>query len=157
MFKHTIFSKTVTIDASAEEVWQVLTDFDSYPQWNPFTTRVVPKGQFQTGNKVDLHVHMPIRGDRISVETVECIEPAKQIAWGMTMGHTCLLKARRDQLISPINDTQCTYQTWDAFRGLLTPLVVKLFGKDMQNGFNGVADALKARCETLNDELTKES
>ena len=30
----------VEIDAPAERVWQVLTDFRRYPEWNPFMPRV---------------------------------------------------------------------------------------------------------------------
>ena len=26
----------IEIDAAAERVWQVLTDFDAFPEWNPF-------------------------------------------------------------------------------------------------------------------------
>jgi uncharacterized protein YndB with AHSA1/START domain len=29
----------IDIHASPQRVWQVLTDFGAYPQWNPFMTR----------------------------------------------------------------------------------------------------------------------
>ena len=31
----------IQIDASADQVWAILSDFASYPQWNPFITSMV--------------------------------------------------------------------------------------------------------------------
>ena len=37
----------IVIDASPERVWDVLTDFASYPQWNPFIRRI--SGELEVG------------------------------------------------------------------------------------------------------------
>lgn len=152
MFKHTIYSDKVIINAPIERVWEVLMDLPRYPEWNPFTYEVVPHdGSLYPGANVDLYVRMPLRGDRVSTEKVARLEAPTQLAWGMTMINPWLLKAQRDQVLEKLDDNRCSYQTWDAFRGLLTPVVVGLFGKDMKNGFDGVAHALKKRCETADD------
>ena len=145
MFRHTIYSRKVTINAPAERVWAVLTNLERYPDWNPFTFQVL--GTLETGRPVELHVRMGKRGDTVSTETVQAIEPGRMLSWGMTMGMAVFLKARRDQQLQRIDDHTCSYQTWDAFSGLLTPIVVALYGRDIQQGFNAVADALKRYCE----------
>lgn len=145
MLNTTIYSDIFTIHAPAKQVWQTLTDLSSYPEWNTFTTKVV--GQPKIGTDVELHVHMPVRGDRISTETVKCVEEGKQLSWGMTMLLPIFLKAQRDQVLIPIDEHSCTYQTWDSLSGLLAPLVVALFGEEMRNGFNRVGQGLKQRCE----------
>ena len=140
MFKHIIYSDKVTLNAPREVVWDFLCDLENYPNWNPFTFQV--DGHPVLGTTVALHVRMPKRGDRISKEVVKCANIDETLSWGMTMLHPALLIAQRDQKLVAINDRQCTYQTWDAFSGLLTPLVVGLFGEDMKNGFDSVAHAL---------------
>ncbi|MFQ5793715.1 MAG: SRPBCC family protein [Candidatus Bipolaricaulia bacterium] len=39
----------VEIDASAERVWQLLTDFAAFPEWNPFIRRA--SGKVKTGTR----------------------------------------------------------------------------------------------------------
>ena len=56
--------------------------------------------------------------------------------------HLAAYQAEIDKLV-----TAESYQTWDAFNGLLTPLVVKLFERDIVDGFNACAHALKEYCE----------
>ena len=68
-------------------------------------------------------------------------------AWGMTMGARWLLKTRREQRLELLSDTRCRYMTTDAFTGVLTPLVVLLFGGLIRRGFNAMALALKERAE----------
>ena len=38
----------IEIQASAERVWQLLTDFASFPQWNPFIRKA--SGNIRVGN-----------------------------------------------------------------------------------------------------------
>ncbi|MEM9051331.1 MAG: SRPBCC domain-containing protein [Bacteroidota bacterium] len=40
----------ITIDATPEKVWQVLTDMEKYPEWNP--TMQLVSGEVKEGNKV---------------------------------------------------------------------------------------------------------
>ena len=40
------------IDASPEDVWQVLTDFDAYPEWNPFIRSI--QGNPEVGSRLSI-------------------------------------------------------------------------------------------------------
>ena len=46
MFKKEILT-TIDIETSADRVWQILTDFAAFPQWNPFIRRAT--GNLQVG------------------------------------------------------------------------------------------------------------
>jgi len=142
-----ITSDTVEIGTPSQWVWDILTDFECYPEWNPFTTTA--KGRLALGNSLDLYVVMPSRGDRTQTEIISTIAPPNQLAWGMTLGFKKLLSARREQILTTIDSQRCSYTTNDAFNGLLAALVYRLFYDDIKSGFNNVAYALRDRAETL--------
>ena len=47
----------IEIDASAERVWGVLTDFASYSQWNPFIRRI--GGKLKVGERLEDRLQPP--------------------------------------------------------------------------------------------------
>ena len=145
MFNHTVISKQVTINAPRELVWDILVDLKSYGEWNPFTHRV--DSTLKVGDPIDLYVRMPKRGDRMQRERVKAVVAPMKLAWGMSMGAELVLKALREQILVAVSDEVCTYQTTDKISGLLTPVVIKFFGEEMENGFNNMADALKVHAE----------
>ncbi len=49
-FRNEIQSE-ITIDATADEVWAALTDFDSYGDWNPGF--VSARGRAEVGTRLD--------------------------------------------------------------------------------------------------------
>lgn len=145
MPSYTVYSEIVTINAPIDSVWQVLLDFDRYPDWNPFTYRV--ETDLTLHSPVALYVKLPGWGSRLQIESVhEVTEPTK-LSWGMTLGTAFLLTALREQTLTSVTANQCTYQSTDAFSGLLTPVVRALFANSIRNGFNAMAYALKARVE----------
>ena len=46
----------VEVQASAERVWEVLTDFAAYPQWNPFIVKA--SGEPVPGTRLELHMRL---------------------------------------------------------------------------------------------------
>lgn len=45
----------ITIDAPVENVWRVLTNYESYPAWNPFVVHI--EGGRSVGEKLTILVH----------------------------------------------------------------------------------------------------
>lgn len=144
MFRFLIRSDAVEIEAPIERVWEVLTDFGRYGEWNPFTTRV--ETDSEVGSPVDLYVTLgPLK--LWQRERIEVVDPPRLLVWSNRMSHSALLSARREQRLEALSATRCRYLTTDAFTGLLTPVVVLFFGWLVRNGFNTMAAALKERAE----------
>ncbi len=152
MFRQLTSSDAVEIEAPAEVVWDILMDVQRYGEWNPFTIRV--DTDFGIGSPVDLHVTLgPLKVKQ--PEWIESVERPNLLVWGTKVGNRFLLSARREQRLEALSGTRCRYHTTDAFSGLLTPLVVLLFGKLIRRGFNDMARALKARAERAADGAAK--
>lgn len=50
-------STQITINASPEKVWSILTDFAQYPTWNPFIRSIT--GDVKTGNQIRVEIEPP--------------------------------------------------------------------------------------------------
>ena len=132
---------SVEIDAPRDVVWETLVDFESYPQWNPFTRRV--ETTLEVGAPVSLHVDMPGRSGSDRTEWVNLVEPGRTICWGMHLGHPGLLTANRWQELHDLGGGRTLYHTVDRFSGLLVPLMMALYGEPTRRGFESVAHELK--------------
>jgi len=146
-------SDRVEIDAPQQLVWNILYDVRHYPEWNPFTERVIT--DFKPGSAVELHVHLPRRGTRLQREFITLLKPPTQMEWSMHMISEHWLKARRLQTIDIISPERCCYHTEDHISGLLAPLVRWLFRQSMIDGFNAMAYALKQKAEADYRRITQ--
>ena len=147
MFKRVLESSEATrIDAPAAIVWEVLTDAKSYGEWNPFTTRL--ETDFQVGSPIHLHIVMgPYSMDR--KEWVRTVEPPCRLEWDTKVLARFLLYSSKEQSVTALTGTSCSYHTTDLFSGFLTPLVMMLFRKLIVRGFDETAEALKQRSEAI--------
>ncbi len=72
----------IEINASAERVWQLLTDFASYPQWNPFIRSI--SGEPNIGERLEVRLEPPeSRGITLKPKDLGA-EPNHQLRW---LGH----------------------------------------------------------------------
>ena len=141
----TIRADHVLINAPLEKVWHVLIEVENYPRWNPFTTRV--ESSLVVGEPAILYVTMSAGYQRVQAEIVIAFEPQHLIAWGSIIGTKFLLKTNRRQIIEALDDRRTQYETYQTFDGLLTPLVMALYRKNLQRGFEAVGAALKKYVE----------
>jgi hypothetical protein len=146
-----VIAASADIDAPKERVWQIVRDTTRYSEWSPFLVAV--EGEIVVGRPVVLVVRMtpgkaPIRQtERVSSLLDGGPEAPSELGWGMEMGAPFFLAANRVQRVIPLGSGRCRYETSDTFRGLLVPVVMGLYGKNIQAGFDETARALKARAE----------
>lgn len=146
MRKFEIRTKPVLINAPIDVVWRVLTEVDTYSQWNPFTPQV--RTDFTIGSPAHLLVRMGPAKFGI-VERVCAFEKPRLIAWTKEFGARWLLLAVREQHLEHVGETSCSYYNTDSLTGVLAPMVSACFGGYMRRGFVGVAEGLKAQAEAI--------
>ena len=138
----------IEIEAPAERVWQVLTDFAAYPEWNPFIRRVSGRPEVDE----QLVVRMRPSGTKGMTfrPTVMKVEPNRQLRW---LGHllvTGLFDGEHIFEIEELDEDRVLFTQREIFRGLLVPLLARSLDRDTQRGFEEMNRALRERAETAN-------
>lgn len=135
----------IEINASAERVWQLLTDFDAYPQWNPFMRSV--KGKPEPDSKLKVFIQPSgARGMKFS-PTVLKAEPQRELRWLGRLFIGGLFDGEHIFNIQPLAENRVKFTQCEQFSGLLVPLFWRSLNTDTQRGFNEMNAALKKRAE----------
>src|SRR5215216_864904 len=133
-------------DASSERVWAILTDFASYPQWNPFIRRI--SGELKVGERLDARLEPP-GGRGITLRpTVLSAEPNRQLRW---LGHLLVPGLFDDEhtlATEPLDENRVRFVQHEVFKGVLVPLVARSLANTLR-GFEEMNGALKERAEAL--------
>jgi hypothetical protein len=69
----------IEIDAPPERVWQVLTDFGAYPEWNPFIGSI--EGEPSVGARLKVRIEPPGARGMTLRPTVRAVELARELRW----------------------------------------------------------------------------
>jgi hypothetical protein len=67
------------IDAPAERVWAVVTDFAAYPEWNPFIRRI--SGELREGTRLEVRIEPPGGRALTFKPTVRVVEANRELRW----------------------------------------------------------------------------
>lgn len=150
--KNIVTSITVEIDAPVSVVWQVLTDLDRYPEWNPFTARI--DSTFKLGDPVHLHIPTPGKTPAdgklmVYTEYLVAFEPEQLLSWEKRPTEDDKNAARRDQYLEKISEEKTRYFNTDIFLGVNQDSIMKLSGAWVQMSFDNVARALKKQAEKV--------
>lgn len=135
------FAVAISIRATPERIWSILTDASRYPLWNPTVSRL--DGTIAPGERIALHVK--INPGRAFPVTVATFEPPRRMVWrgGMPLG---LFVGERVFTLTPAANGLVEFSMREAFTGLLAPLIGRSI-PDMQPAFDEFAAALKREAE----------
>ncbi|MCI4668147.1 MAG: SRPBCC domain-containing protein [Bacteroidia bacterium] len=142
-YSHKEIVTEITIHAPASKVWEILTDFESYEDWNPFIVK--SEGSLVLGESITNHMKL---NDKINTfsPTITLVEEGKQFEWhgssplGMFNGnHYFILEA--------LADGNCKLIHGERFSGWLRWLLMRQIGQETFSSFKSMNEALKARAE----------
>ncbi len=134
----------IEITASAGRTWLILTDFASYPRWNPFIRRI--SGE-PTGEHLEVRLEPPDSRGMTFKPKVLNAEPNRELRW---LGHLLvpgLFDGEHFFTIQPLEDNRVRFIQREAFKGLLVPLSARSLDTNTQRGFEETNRALKERAE----------
>jgi hypothetical protein len=136
---------SILIDTAPEKVWSVLTNFDNYPNWNPFIKSI--KGEVKVGNKITARIEPPEAKGMTFKPSVLTFETNKELSW---IGHLLFAGLfdgkHKFELIDNGNGTTTFIQS-ESFKGILVPLFKKMLDINTINGFDAMNKRLKELAE----------
>ena len=137
----------IEINASAERVWGILTDFASYPQWNPFIRSI--SGELEVGERLEVRLEPPDSRGMTLRPTVLRAEPNRVMRW---VGHLLvpgLFDGEHSLVTEPLDENRVRFVQHEAFKGVLVRLLARSLDKNTLRGFEEMNEALKERAEAL--------
>lgn len=134
----------IEVHAPPGVVWSVLTDADTYRQWNPFLVRV--DGEFVEGEEITVRAEPPGTQGLTYHPTVTAIEPERRLAWLGRLVLPRVFDGRHEFHLEPAADGDHTRVVQRlTFRGVLVP--VYLQESAVRSGAEAMNEALKERAE----------
>ncbi|MFC7068199.1 SRPBCC domain-containing protein [Halobaculum lipolyticum] len=136
---------TTDIDAPAEVVYEVLTDFAAYPAWNDYT-RI--DGVAAEGERLAVSPG-PAAGSAPTFRPRVLRADGAELRW---LGHLWvpgLFDGEHRFRVETVADDRSRLVQDERFRGLLAGLLVRRYGDDWRANFAAVNEALRTRAEAL--------
>ena len=140
------FDSILEIDAPAEQVWEVLTDFAAYPEWNPALPTI--SGDLSVGST--LAMELDLGGKRMAVTAeVQELEPGRAFSWKGHLAADALFTGRRKFTVASTGPGTSSFRHVESLRGLIVPAFMLAKGKAVAGHHHGLNAAVKQRAEEL--------
>ena len=131
----------IEINAPADRVWQILTDFTAFPDWNPFISSAT--GELSPGSRLEIH----LKGMSFN-PTVLKAEPGNELRWLGRFILPDVFDGEHHFIIESLSDDKVRFIQGERFTGLLVPLFTVMgMLKNTSHGFAEINHALKDRAE----------
>ncbi len=135
----------ILINASPSTVWQVLTDFENYPEWNPFVRKVT--GHVAKGSHIKIVLQAtntkPMTFKPIVLEIAE----EKVFRWQGKLLIKGLFDGEHIWEIKRIDDKSIRFIQREKFTGILVPIFRKNLETNTRTGFKAMNEKLKELAE----------
>ena len=143
-------STELVLPTSPEQSWSVLTDFEQYPKWNPYLTRV--EGKLRAGERVSFTLvdeNFPEPLD-LTAQLGEVL-PDLRFYWVGRIGVQGLFDTRHVFELLPREDGGTDLHHYEEFRGIIPALLPNTRQRKAKTrrAFESMNQALLERLQTL--------
>ena len=135
-----IIQTSIEIDAGPERVWEVLTDFTRYPDWNPFLPSVT--GPLREGEALAINAG----GMQFRPEIIR-LRPGRELVWLGNLLFRGLFDGRHSFKLEALDNDRTLFRHEEQFSGLLVGLFARKLETDTRAGFEAMNRKLKELAE----------
>ena len=134
----------IIINTKPEKVWEVLTDFEKYPTWNPFIQNI--SGEQKVGSKLDVSIH-PLEGNGMTFQpTLLKFEENREFRWVGKLLVKGIFDGEHYFVLSQEGESKTKFTHGEKFSGILVYLAGRTLDKT-KGGFELMNESLKVECE----------
>ena len=134
----------IVIDKDVSTVWNVLTDFESYPNWNPFVRSI--EGEKYIGKKESVTCNTA-GGKMVSFKPIIIkLETDREFRWKGKLGFRGIFDGQHYFKLEKMGENQTKFIHGEDMSGVLVSLMGKTLNK-MNDSFEMMNEALKKECE----------
>jgi hypothetical protein len=134
----------IIINASKERVWEVLTDFESYPSWNPFIVNI--KGDLMTSHRL-VNTLSTGKGTVTFKPVILSVVPYQYFDWLGNLFIRGLFDGHHYFEIDELSSTQVKFTQGEHFSGIFCSHILKKVSNVTRNNFIKMNSALRQRVE----------
>ncbi|MGD0680281.1 MAG: SRPBCC domain-containing protein [Polyangiaceae bacterium] len=132
----------IDIQASPQHVWRVLTDIESYPEWNPFFVKA--RGDLHEGRSLDLVMQPVGKSQQSFSPTILQIDPERQLVWRGRLWIPMLFDGTHHFIVEPRAGGGSHFVQYEDFSGIFVPFVGF---EPFRQGWEKMNASLKKRAE----------
>jgi len=136
----------ITIAATPERVWSVLTDLAKYADWNPFIRQA--SGEVRAGSRMQLSIHPPGGRAMTFRPTVREASPGRELRWLGHLGIPGLFDGEHVFTLEAAGVGGTRLRQSEEFRGALVHVLPRSVFERTRRGFEAMNQALKAVVES---------
>jgi len=135
----------IKINARPDKVWQILTNFNDYPQWNPFIISI--SGEPIIGKKIHATIQ-PIgsSGMKFNPKVLQ-FTTNKELRWIGTLGISRIFDGEHTFKLIDNGDGTTSFLQYERFRGIMVPFAKKMLEVNSLQGFEAMNAKLKELAE----------
>ena len=139
---------TITINASIESVWGVLTDFDQYNAWSPTIKQFFSAPR--VGQRSKVRLEQPDGPSMTMNPMFLDITPLKELRWKGSLFVSGLFDGEHYFMLEKNTDQETVLIQGEYFSGVLVYFFRKMIYGVTSNGFKSFNEALKKQVENRN-------
>lgn len=140
-----VVSTSIRIKANPGRIWEILMEFEKYPEWNPFVRTI--EGDVATGKRIKVFICPPGEKGMVFKPQILKVDACREFRWLGSLFVPYIFDGEHGFSLTDNGDGTTTFYQFERFRGILVPFLSAMLDGSTLLGFEAMNLALKQRAE----------
>jgi hypothetical protein len=143
VLRPTMLTTSIEIAAESDQVWAVIADRETWPEWNPFI--VSSTGDLTVGGTITNVMRDKSGKDSTFTPTVLAADPGRELRWIGKLGFGGIFDGEHSFRIEPLDPGRVRLVQEERFTGVAVPFMAGWLRSSIEPQFEAMNQALAAR------------